>query len=35
VEFHAVEGAGHGSREVVNPEVRGWILRFFEGRFGK
>jgi len=32
VEFHAVEGAGHGSREVVNPDVRGWILRFFEGR---
>jgi len=35
VEFHAIERAGHGSREVVNPEVRGWILRFFEGRLGK
>jgi len=35
VEFHVVKGAGHGSREVVNPEVRGWILRFFEGRLKK
>ena len=35
VEFHAVKGAGHGSREVVDPEVRGWILLFFEGRLMK
>ncbi len=33
VEFHSVEGGGHGGPKFETPEVRGWVLAFLDRVF--
>lgn len=35
VTFHVVKGAGHGSRNVINPEVRAMILAFLNEKLAR